>query len=425
MKRALPILCISFSWLCSQSPDLFAAAEFVTVVKVLEDGDKGIIQRSNGERWLIEKGVGAISFWRYEGKKVLISSPGIFCGVGSKVILPDADQEARIWKAERLSGDVQPVVPSKPAVADTVESDAIRATALALVTLKYFDPKSDDEAKRDPIRALKRFQADNKVNEGAMVGPLTLAKLAELVLRDRGASAEGLELVRTLTALARQMKGLSPFTISAPDNSLTKAAAYAGLGAKHWVNKAIGQGAFILLEDGSLWEISPIDKIKTMLWLPTSSVVVIAGKNPEYPYGLVCERDTADAKLVTALTRDGKINLYDSGGNAVAYIALDQDLTIYLWSGKPCAYLVDENIYGFNGKHLGWFRSWGWVYDHDGHVVAALAENFRTPVQSAPLKGLKELRPLKSLKELKPLKPLFCQDWSSCPAKAFFLGGAE
>ncbi len=35
-------------------------------------------------------------------------------------------------------------------------------------------------------------------------------------------------------------------------------------------------------------------------------------------------------------------------------------LTIYLWGGKPVAYLSAESddgfhVYGFNGKHLGWF----------------------------------------------------------------------
>ena len=122
--------------------------------------------------------------------------------------------------------------------------------------------------------------------------------------------------------------------------------------------------------------------------------------------------------------RDDDVDLYDSAGKAAAYIAADQDLTIYLWSGKPCAYLDDEDIYGFNGKHLGWFRS-GLVYDHEGYVVAALAEAFRTPVELAPLKSLKQLRPLKGLKELKPMKPLWSKEWSRTPGKVFFLRGAD
>ena len=213
--------------------------------------------------------------------------------------------------------------------------------------------------------------------------------------------------------------------------TVPKAAAYAATGQKHWVKSKADGGAFIQLEDGSLWQISPLDKINTMLWLPTENVVVVESSNPQYPFKLVGERDTAEAKLVTGTrgvskvgARDGDIDLYDATGSAVASIAPDQDMTIYLWSGKPTAYLDDEDIYRFNGRHLGWFQS-GVVYDHDGRVVAALAENCRIPVDTAPLKSLKQLRPLKSLKELKPSKPRFSRDWSRIPGKAFFLKGAE
>jgi hypothetical protein len=74
---------------------------------------------------------------------------------------------------------------------------------------------------------------------------------------------------------------------------------YAGVGQKHWVSEKIDSGAIIKLEDGSLWQISPIDKINTMLWLPIDNLVVIESKNPQFPYKLVSERDTAEAKLVS------------------------------------------------------------------------------------------------------------------------------
>jgi len=117
-------------------------------------------------------------------------------------------------------------------------------------------------------------------------------------------------------------------------------------------------------------------------------------------------------------------DFYDKHGNAVAYIADDGDLTIYLWSGEPIAYLDGDNVYGFNGKHLGWFRG-GAIYDHDGDVVAAIAEKFKTPVNIAPIKALQELTPLKSLEELAPLEPLWSLTWSQTPARVFFLGGAS
>lgn len=117
IKRLLVVACAAVLGFLSNSVESFAGTEYVTVVKVLQDDDKGIIQRKNGERWLIEKGVGARSFWRYEGKSVLIHSPGLFCGVGSKLILANDDQEARIWNAERLSDDAKDPIIARPGLA--------------------------------------------------------------------------------------------------------------------------------------------------------------------------------------------------------------------------------------------------------------------------------------------------------------------
>jgi hypothetical protein len=92
--------------------------------------------------------------------------------------------------------------------------------------------------------------------------------------------------------------------------------------------------------------------------------------------------------------------------------------------GEPVAYLVEDSIFGFNGKHLGWYHK-GLVYDHDGGVVVAPAAAFRESVGPAPTRSLKQLKPLKGLKELKPLKPLFGTSWSTIPARVFFLLGAD
>ncbi len=79
-----------------------ASVEAVYVRKVLDSSDQVIIQRRNGEVWLLEYGVGVISIWRYEGQAVLIKSPGIFGGVGSEIILTDDDESAPIWNAEEI-----------------------------------------------------------------------------------------------------------------------------------------------------------------------------------------------------------------------------------------------------------------------------------------------------------------------------------
>lgn len=43
---------------------------------------------------------------------------------------------------------------------------------------------------------------------------------------------------------------------------------------------------------------------------------------------------------------DDEISLFDSTGTATAYIA--EELTIYLWSGKPVAYLDTDDAGGFS-----------------------------------------------------------------------------
>jgi hypothetical protein len=88
----------------------------------------------------------------------------------------------------------------------------------------------------------------------------------------------------------------------------------------------------------------------------------------------VAERKALDDALLRicihlrqASQEDDEFSLYDSRGEAAAFIDPEHDTTIYLWSGKPMAYLDKNSVYGFNGKHLGWFIK-GAIYDHDGVV---------------------------------------------------------
>lgn len=117
-------------------------------------------------------------------------------------------------------------------------------------------------------------------------------------------------------------------------------------------------------------------------------------------------------------------DLFDSRGRAAAFLQPSDGLTLYLWSGEPVAYLDDDSVYGFNGKHLGWYRD-GTVYDHEGNIVVAPASRFGRGVQSPPPRGLGGLNPLKGLRELRPLRPLCGVRWSRLPAAVFFLRGID
>ncbi len=93
-------------------------------------------------------------------------------------------------------------------------------------------------------------------------------------------------------------------------NSTSKAAAggeasggvYPGVGGGHWVNKNVDSGTYMILEDGSLWQIDPFDKIDAMLWLPISNITVTQSSSgsPGYDYLLINTDDgeKAHAKYI-------------------------------------------------------------------------------------------------------------------------------
>ncbi|PYS07243.1 MAG: hypothetical protein DMG12_01195 [Acidobacteria bacterium] len=116
-----------------------------------------------------------------------------------------------------------------------------------------------------------------------------------------------------------------------------------------------------------------------------------------------------------------EITLFDRKGEPGAYIA--GDLTVYLWDGKPVAYLYESDgavhLYNFEGDHLGWFEE-GILWDHSGAAVGfrAGAVNIVTYIEST--KSVKGLTPIKGARSVAPIKPLLHDSWSSVPL-SFFL----
>ena len=60
-----------------------------------------------------------------------------------------------------------------------------------------------------------------------------------------------------------------------------------------------------------------------------------------------------------------EITLFDRKGHATAYIADDGEGSIYTWDGHAVAYVNNEAVHGWNGRHLGWFIG-GVLYDLHG-----------------------------------------------------------
>lgn len=55
-------------------------------------------------------------------------------------------------------------------------------------------------------------------------------------------------------------------------------AAVSGCEAGHWIESVSADGQIIKLEDGSIWEVDPVDVIYSALWLPLTDIVVCGDK---------------------------------------------------------------------------------------------------------------------------------------------------
>lgn len=121
---------------------------------------------------------------------------------------------------------------------------------------------------------------------------------------------------------------------------------------------------------------------------------------------------------------DPEVVLCDKAGSPVAWLDRTDEMTIYLWSGKPVAYLSGKSVYGFNGDHLGWYAS-GSMYDGEGEIVAVARSDVGAKSKALPAKGAKGIKPIKAIKTLAPLEPLHKFTWSDLPTEAFLLKGAK
>ena len=113
---------------------------------------------------------------------------------------------------------------------------------------------------------------------------------------------------------------------------------------------------------------------------------------------------------------------FDSQAKAAARLDVADDATFYLVSGEAVAYVVEDGIFGFNGKHLGWLRN-GLVFDRSGDIVAAPATAFRQPLVAPATLPRAAEKPPKRPAEQPPARPAFGSSWSKVPARAFFLSG--
>ena len=114
--------------------------------------------------------------------------------------------------------------------------------------------------------------------------------------------------------------------------------------------------------------------------------------------------------------------LYNANGEAIAYI-YDDGESVYLFNGKPVAWLSVDAVYGYNGQYLGWYRM-GWVYDRAGKPALFTREASGGPAKPArrarPARGARGARPARGARQAAPARPARSMAWSPLSGNQFF-----
>ena len=104
--------------------------------------------------------------------------------------------------------------------------------------------------------------------------------------------------------------------------------------------------------------------------------------------------------------------LYDGHGHPIAYIADDDEHSIYLWSGPAVAYIVDENLFGWNGRHLGWFVD-GVLYNLKGYRVGSVRNKCSHAVYEGHAKYAKYIKHAKHARYAASARPTLKLSYSN------------
>jgi hypothetical protein len=54
---------------------------------------------------------------------------------------------------------------------------------------------------------------------------------------------------------------------------------YSSTGEGHWIKSKNDDGDIITLEDGSIWQVDPMDRVDTAVWLPITNITVLESED--------------------------------------------------------------------------------------------------------------------------------------------------
>lgn len=87
---------------------------------------------------------------------------------------------------------------------------------------------------------------------------------------------------------------------------------------------------------------------------------------------------------------------YNKTGSLIAYT--EDNCHVFRFTGEPLAYINEDSVYTYEGKHLGFYQD-GWIRDNDGMCVF-----FTKEAKGGPPRAMQEISPVKSPKSKIPTK---------------------
>ncbi len=116
------------------------------------------------------------------------------------------------------------------------------------------------------------------------------------------------------------------------------------------------------------------------------------------------------------------LEFYSATGDAICFSRDDEHL--YLWKGRPVAYLLRDRVYTFNERQLGWFEN-GWLYDRRNRPALFT----RRDAVGGPIKPVRKVKAVKAVPAVHPVKgakqaalgkPARSEQWSAVSGRDYF-----
>lgn len=115
------------------------------------------------------------------------------------------------------------------------------------------------------------------------------------------------------------------------------------------------------------------------------------------------------------------MEFFDRNGNATCYSPDGEH--IYLWSGEPVGYFVEDKVYSFSGRLLGWIAN-GWLYDRSNQPALFSTDASGGPMRPVrkvkPVKSVRSVRPVQSVRQIPHMKSMRGMGWSNCANALYF-----